>query len=101
MGATEPPIIGIGVLEVVASGRVGGWPVVGPRCSSGVDGSAGWGVHGGEQVVERGLPGPVLGQVQVDAAGAVGQAGGHGDDPTADARRAGGDMVASGEARRR
>src|SRR6266508_696173 len=54
------------------AGRLGG-----PRVGLAGAGWAGlgrvrrWGVDGGEQVVEGGLPGPVLGQAQRDVAAAV------------------------------
>lgn len=53
-------------------------------------------MHGGEQVVPGVLPGPAFGQVQVDGAGAVGQAGGD-VDAGADGGGAGGSVAACGQ----
>jgi len=52
--------------------------------------SGGRGVDGDEQVVPGGLPGPVLGQVEVDGAGTAGQPGGDVDGLGADGRGTGG-----------
>jgi putative transposase len=54
-------------------------------------------MYGYEQVVPCLFPGPVFGQVQVEAAGVVGKPGGHVDDLGADGGRAGGAVAAGCE----